>query len=338
MKKLFYFFFIISLAFFIVSVNPFRIIFSNGVNAQDKTPEDYTIKKGDTLWDISDSKLDNSFLWPKLWKVNPQIKNPDFIYPGDKIRIPSSEELMRLFTEVTEVKEEVPQAKPVEEIPEELPKEYIVDKNRYIASGWISDEYPGIGEIISAPTSRTVFGTNDLVYLKTDGSAAVGDKFFVIRDVKEVKHPKTGKSLGHQLIVTGILEVIDMDGRDNDIPKAQITTVLGDSVVGDGLISYSEIDLPVVPDIVRTPNVRGYIVETYTNNLMARKGDIIYLDKGQNDGLKVGDIFSALSDTPVERSIGRIQIITLHPKTSVATIIKSDEDIKIGDEWGKRKK
>ncbi len=335
MKKLFYFLFIISLAFFIVSVNPFRIIFSNGVNAQDKTPEDYTIKKGDTLWDISDSKLDDFFLWPKLWKVNPQIKNPDRIYPGDKIRIPSREELMRLFTEV---KEEAPLAEPVEEIPEELPKEYIVDKNRYIASGWISDEYPGIGEIISAPTSRTIFGSNDLVYLKTDGIAAVGNKFFVIRDVKEVKHPKTGKSLGHQLKITGILEVIGMDGRDYDIPKAQITTTLEDSVVGDGLIPYSEIELPVVPDIVRTPNVRGYIVETYTNSLMVHKGDIIYLDKGQNDGLKVGDIFSALSDTPVERSIGGIQIITLQPTTSVATVLKSDEDINIGAEWGKRKK
>ena len=329
---MFYFLFIISLALFIVSANPFGIIFSNGVNAQDKTPEDYTIKKGDTLWDISDSALDDSFLWPKLWKVNPQIKNPDNIYPGDKIRIPSREELMRMFADV----EEVPVEEPVIIEKPELPKEYIVDKNRYIASGWISDKYPGIGEIISAPTSRTVFGTNDLVYLKTDGSAAVGDKFFVIRDVKEVKHPKTGKSLGHQLKITGILEVIGMDGRDNDIPKAQITTALEDSVVGDGLIPYSALALPVVPDIVRTPIVRGYIVETYTNSLMARKGDIIYLDKGQNDGLKVGDIFSALSDTPVERSIGRIQIITLHPKTSVATIIKSDEDLKIGDEWGKK--
>jgi hypothetical protein len=164
----------------------------------------------------------------------------------------------------------------------------------------------------------------------------VGDKFFVIRDVKEVKHPKTGKSLGHQLKVTGILEVTGMDGRDNDIPKAQITTALEESVVGDGLIPYSEIELPVVPDIVRTPNVRGYIVETYTNSLMVHKGDIIYLDKGQNDGLKVGDIFSALSDMPVERSIGRIQIITLQPTTSGAIVLKSGEDIKIGDEWGKR--
>lgn len=333
MKKLFYFLFIISLALFIVSVNPFGIIFSTGVNAQDKTPEDYTIKKGDTLWDVSDSKLEDSFLWPKLWKVNPQIENPDIIYPGDKIRIPSREELMRLFTEV---KEEVPVEEPVIIEKPELPIEYIVDFNRYLASGWISAEYPGIGEIISSPTSRTVFGSNDMVYLKTDGSTAVGDKFFVIRDVKEVKHPKTGKSLGHQLKVTGILEVIGMDGRSNDIPKAQITTAFEDSVVGDGLTPYSEIDLPVVPDIVRTPNVRGYIVETYTNSLMAHKGDIIYLDKGQNDGLKVGDIFSALSDTPVERSIGRIQIITLQPTTSGATVLKSGEDIKIGDEWGKK--
>ena len=55
-----------------------------------QTPEykDYTVKKGDTLWDISNNELKDPFLWPKVWKENPDIKNPDLIYPGQKIRIP----------------------------------------------------------------------------------------------------------------------------------------------------------------------------------------------------------------------------------------------------------
>ena len=42
--------------------------------------KDYTIIRGDTLWDISQKELQDPFLWPKVWKENPEIKHPDRIY------------------------------------------------------------------------------------------------------------------------------------------------------------------------------------------------------------------------------------------------------------------
>lgn len=55
-----------------------------------QTPEikEYKIVKGDTLWDISKGELDDPFLWPKVWKENPAIANPDRIYPDQIIKIP----------------------------------------------------------------------------------------------------------------------------------------------------------------------------------------------------------------------------------------------------------
>jgi len=49
----------------------------------------YTITQGDTLWDISNSALKDPFLWPLIWKENPSITNPDLIYPGNRLTIPS---------------------------------------------------------------------------------------------------------------------------------------------------------------------------------------------------------------------------------------------------------
>lgn len=46
--------------------------------------EYYTVKKGDTLSDIA-RKLKIKI--SKLLELNPQIKNPDLIYPGDKLRV-----------------------------------------------------------------------------------------------------------------------------------------------------------------------------------------------------------------------------------------------------------
>ena len=50
-------------------------------------PNEYTVVRGDTLWDISDRFLKQPWLWTRLWNYNPEIANPHLIYPGDVIAL-----------------------------------------------------------------------------------------------------------------------------------------------------------------------------------------------------------------------------------------------------------
>jgi nucleoid-associated protein YgaU len=52
----------------------------------------------DCLWNIAKKPkiYDNPFLWPKIWQGNrDQIKNPDVIHPGQKLKIPPKADLTK---------------------------------------------------------------------------------------------------------------------------------------------------------------------------------------------------------------------------------------------------
>jgi len=60
---------------------------TTGVTLTPDAPEQYVVKRGDTLWDISKVYLRDPWYWPEIWYVNPQVANPHLIYPGDVLRL-----------------------------------------------------------------------------------------------------------------------------------------------------------------------------------------------------------------------------------------------------------
>ena len=66
---------------FFISINTW----AEEIQINPTHPDQYTVIKGDTLWDISGKFLSHPWQWPELWSNNSQIKNPHLIYPGDTI-------------------------------------------------------------------------------------------------------------------------------------------------------------------------------------------------------------------------------------------------------------
>jgi len=76
----------------------FTLLFSSSVFAQTT----YTVQKGDTIWKIASR---NQVGMSEIIAANPQIKNPNLIYPGQKLTIPTvttsaqEEEVVRLVNQ-----------------------------------------------------------------------------------------------------------------------------------------------------------------------------------------------------------------------------------------------
>jgi hypothetical protein len=64
------------------------LLLSSITFAETQEMKKHKVVKGDTLWDITGTELADPFRWPEVWKVNPWIKNPHWIYPKQIIKIP----------------------------------------------------------------------------------------------------------------------------------------------------------------------------------------------------------------------------------------------------------
>jgi len=61
------------------------------------------------------------------------------------------------------------------------------------------------------------------------------------------------------------------------------------------------------------------------------KWDIVYIDKGTEDGLEVGDLLATTLQSEHKIINGEVQIISLRGKTSTAIIRESKIETSVGD-------
>jgi hypothetical protein len=216
------------------------LCFALSIMAQEKKETEgvYTIKKGDTLWDISSKFLKDPFLWPKLWQRNPYITNPHWIYPGNPVRLSTFEEAKKEEPprvveekprEVKEVKPEVAEVKEVKKVEpppvvekklEVIAEKKPVEEKKVIpeirSAGFIAAfDYKGIGIILDNKEGKNLMAEGDVLYLafKTAETISIGNKYTVFRASDIIRDPVTEKKIGRKYSISGNIEIIDQFGN-----------------------------------------------------------------------------------------------------------------------------
>jgi LysM repeat protein len=326
----------------VVTIGLYGLFTAVTASAQPLEYKDYEVRKGDTLWNISSREMSDPFFWPKIWKENPEIKNPDLIYPGQKIRLPLlliQKEIIPMPAPAAVERMMPPETKPQpqvrkEQIPVKIPppeKKYLVERDTLISGGYISDSIESRGQIIGSPSEKGVLGKIDYAYVRTLNPVKTGDKFYVVRPVGKVKHPETGAMMGYLIDVRGIAMVV---GKESGETKAEITASYSDIAVGDLLFDYYDIDLPLLPQNLRKPDTTGFIVATKERKISTGQQDIVYIDKGRTSGIVPGDIFAMTARAKFNTPNGLLQVISTNESTSTAIIRTSKKEVSVGDIFG----
>ena len=263
----------------------------------------YTVKKGDTLWDLSQNFSDTPYLWPDLWSDNSQIANPHLIYPGQRIRLFRRTDIEKEARPVIEEKPIETKAPPIEvepeEVPEiatqEIPEAKSVSKTyRYAAIdrvGFI--KYKALtpeGFIFKVKEDKKLIAKGDIVYVSQNESNPLtpGGRYTVYRTFKPIYDQTTGKYIGIQHYLLGIVEIT------NTAPRFAIAKVIrsfSNIGVNDKLMPYKRRSINIVHQKSRE-GLLGKIIVAEEHNLLIGDRTIVFIDKGEDDGVKPGQYYS----------------------------------------------
>jgi hypothetical protein len=305
----------------------------------------YTIKKGDTLWDLSQRFIDDPYYWPNVWANNPEITNPHLIFPGQKIRILDGRlEIIPAYPEAEQQAPEVPtmtEETAAEPLPE--PEEIVIIKSSSGGNGFILTTEQPLGTLVDSVDNRVLLTKNDLVFvkMKDPGSVSVGDIFGLFSRDKEILHPTTKEPLGTMMNNLGYLQVTELKG---ETVVAKISGVFREITRGAELYEYQ----PPITELVlegAAAAVEGYLVAAREEKLAQGTNDVIFIDRGLDDQVKTGNLLyisrpRQVSDELLEQAgdlelpdqvLGAAVIIEAKNKTASALVIKSVDAMYIGD-------
>lgn len=315
--------------------------------AQKENPRIYTIKKGDTLWGISQRFIKDPYYWPSLWSHNPYVKNPHFIYPGQKVAIYDGKLVfLPVEGEIPADAEPGDETSPTPEalsLPLPEPQDEITVKGAGSAADFItSEDLAAAGTLVDTTDARLLMVENDRIFVEIKNSSNLqpGDVYTIVDVGKRIKHPVTGKALGYHISVLGEARITEVAPP---VATADIVSSEKEIMRGARLIPSPPRKMEVVLKKAAQP-LAGYVIAGQNEKLALSQYDLIFVDLGADDGLVEGNILyitrprtaseSALSnhDLPLpDALLGAAVVLNVRSRTASALVLKSTEPIHSGD-------
>lgn len=291
---------------------------------QATAPQQYTVKKGDTLWGIASLYFKDPWSWPDIWYSNPSIKNPHLIYPGDVLilgRTPEGRPTLTVERNGTTVTEASPppvastqnsvvSAAPVAAAPvpprSNLPVTKLQPQVRYLPltaavttvplgglRPYLSktrimtkSELDDTGYLLTAFNTGPASGSGEEVYAR-NMKTSDGDRYEIFRKGDAYVDPDTGSTLGYEATYIGDAEVEAW----TDPAKLLITSSTQEAIAGDHFVANNTdtVGLNFLPHHPGK-SIDGQIVAVLGGVGQIGQYDVLVLNRGADQGVDPGTV------------------------------------------------
>jgi hypothetical protein len=293
----------------------------------------YTVKDGDTLWDICTKFFGDPYVWPRIWSFNPKITNPHWIYPGD---------LVWLVPPTTTVASQTPT--PAPQMVKRNPGAILI-RNR----GFIDKEaLKKAGAVVGAQKEIMLLSQHDEAYVEfpEGGEVRPGDEFAAFRvvgPVEGIDDPET--DVGKLVEILGVVRVISYD------PEKKIARVVIDEslrpIERETKIGPVHRRFSLVPAVANEQELQGKVIAFLDPVILAASHQVVFVDKGATHGVKEGNRFFVVEkrdrwrkslDEPDGREgfpfevLAEMRVIEARPHTSTCLVTASVKELNIGAE------
>lgn len=316
--------------------------------------DEYTVQPGDTLWTISQRVVGSPWVWPRVWSFNPEIANPNWIYPGDVIYFyqrdfsfpslfdqPADLASRELELEKDEMGSEAAERAPPVEIVQRAitrnPSRARRTYNMFITA----KELQEAGVLVNAADDDILLSDYDVVYLEfpKDKVPQRGADYMLYRTVEEVRHPTRGGRFGYITEVTGFAKV--RLGREDGLATAEIYGAELEIDRGNYVTEKINLHDPVVPKKAVAP-LEGVIVAVHSGwGVIGSEEQFAFIDLGSAAGLERGNELVVYrrsdplrdrgrgDDLPL-RPIARLRVVDVKEEAATVLILDSVQEIEIG--------
>ena len=285
-------------------------------------PERYVVVKGDTLWGISKRFLNDPWLWPSVWHINPGIRNPHLIYPGDVIvmYIIDGKPYITLDGQAgvhpegvasggtTQKTERIPaEVKPGLKVVKLSPSSRVSGIHKAISTIPVSairafldrprvvteDELEEAPYIVSSYEEHLISGTGNKVYVRNLTNPIAG--YNIVRPGKEYVDPETGDVLGFEAIYLADARFIKSGKNEDEPATLLVTKALREVLNNDVLIPHEQREqmfqfTPRSPD----SKVKGQIMSVFNGVSQIGQHMVVVLNRGEKDGLAPGHVLAVM--------------------------------------------
>ncbi|MGZ8254294.1 MAG: LysM peptidoglycan-binding domain-containing protein [Burkholderiaceae bacterium] len=318
-------------------------------------PERYTVKRGDTLWDLSGMYLTSQWRWPELWGMNKeQVKNPHLIYPGQELLLIKDGGRARLQVAGAggtpdgdpaagklepRVRDLDAQRLAIPSIPNSLIEPFL-SQPMVLERGAMD----GAPRIIATQEGRVFVGRGDEAYARgIGGNAAVSYNVFrPLRPLYDPDDTVRKNPIAYEAFYLGIANMV----RPGEVSTVRIDTSKQEIGIGDRMLPVDKQRLESY--VPRRPSslVEARVISIYDGVRYGGGGQIITLSRGTSDGLTVGDVLQLwrVGDTRLDRTapkrefvklpdeqIGLAFVFRVFPTISYALIQRGTSPVEVGD-------